>query len=198
MPRHALRAAALAPLLALAACADDPQPEPRADAGPVTVQVFSDPQCFACRRFYLENLRPALAELGGRGLRVEHRLYPLAYHKHARRASSFVLAGERLGPDGRERVLGAVFETQPKWEKDGDLAAALAGSFTPGELALLQRHAEAPEVSAALDREIALAKENEVSGIPTVYVLSHGERHQVPSTVQYPIFRRYLSSRLEP
>ncbi|HEU4454566.1 MAG TPA: thioredoxin domain-containing protein [Longimicrobium sp.] len=194
MQAHALRAAALAPLLALAACAPDPRPAPRAEGG-VVVQVFSDPQCWACRRFYLENLKPAMAELGGRGVRVEHHL--LTYYEHARAASSLVLAGERLGPGGSERVLGAVFETQAEWAEDGDVAGALARSFSPDELAALRTHAASPGVAATLAREAALAERSGVTRTPTVYVLSGGERHRVPSTVQYPIFRRYLNSRLE-
>lgn len=196
MPAQAVRTVVLASLLALGACTGAPQAE--VPAGPVTVQIFSDPQCFACRRFYLQNLKPAMAELGSKGIKVEHHLLPLRRHQFAREASALIVAGEQLGAGGRERVLGALFETQPRWEESGNLAGAVAPFFSPAERAVLQRGAAPGTVAADLARARGLAKQSGVEGLPAIFVLSGGERHRIPSTVQYPIFRRYLNSRLEP
>ncbi len=184
--------------LALAAVACSAESHSTTLAGrTVTLEVFSDPQCLACRQFYQENLKPALDELGALGLQVVHHLVPLPFHQHARQASLWVLAGDQLGPDGPAQVLAALFATQPAWSQNGDLEGALASYFSQEQLVRMRERAKSPEVLAQLEGEVARASSRKVSSVPTIFVVAQGERQRVPSTVQYPILRRYLHRLLQ-
>lgn len=163
----------------------------------VVLEIFSDPQCGACRRFYQENLQPAEQEFGGRGLKVVHHIFPLKAHQHAKAATLLYLAGDQLGEGGRSRVLAALFETQAAWSADGNIEAALTKALGAEQWALLAPRAASPEIAAELAREIGVVQQAGLRGTPTVVVHAGGEKQNVPSTVQYPIFRRYLSSLLE-
>lgn len=165
--------------------------------GKVVLEVFSDPQCGACRRFFQENLERAEKEFGGRGLEVVHHIFPLKAHQYAKPATLLYLAGDQLGEGGRTRVLAALFATQAAWSADGNLEAALKGALGAEQWELLAPRAASPEVAAEFEREIAVVKQAGLRGTPTIVVHADGEKQNVPSTVQYPIFRRYLSSLLE-
>ena len=191
------RAGALSLLVLFAACGHGHPPPDAHSHGTVTMEIFSDPECQPCRRFYLDALEPVERELGDR-LTVIHHLYPSRAHKHARDASRLALAGDRLGTDGRYRVLAALFRTQPAWARDGEIIRAITPSFSSQEVSALTTTAATSECDAALDREIAEGRVADVRGTPTIFANANGHRQLVPSTVQYPILRRYLLSLVEP
>jgi protein-disulfide isomerase len=63
-------------------------------------------------------------------------------------------------------------------------------------MARLKKEMANPAVDAAIERDIALAKERGVNQTPTFYVTGKGKTEKIAGVVQYPILRRYLDSML--
>ena len=83
---------------------------------PVKIEVFSDYQCPVCRTFYLETLKPLLADYTKENkiakICVVYRDYPLDMHPFARKAARFALAANRLSRERWLRVTDALYTEQ--------------------------------------------------------------------------------------
>lgn len=96
-----------------------------ADSAEVTLLVFGDFECPACRRFHIEAHQPALVKFGKR-LRWVFRHYPLAYHRFAVPAA---IAAECAAEAGKFfEMVDALYQAQDSLGlKSFDLIAREAG-----------------------------------------------------------------------
>ena len=164
---------------------------------PVKIEVFSDYQCPACRDFYLRTIRPVLAEYADAGkVCVVYREFPLTIHRHAREAAKYGHAAQRLGPRYWALVTDALYQNQDKWAQDGNIVGILTSNLTKDDFARVQKEAALPAVTAAIEKDLALAKQRQVNQTPTFFVTGKGKTERVAGTVQYPILKRYLDSLL--
>ena len=193
-------------LLAVFAAAAEPQ---NSDTGsrclgsnpsaPVTIEVFSDYQCPACREFYLETIRPVLADYGQPGkVCVVYREFPLASHPHSRLAARYGQAAGRLGRDRWIRVTDALYYYQSKWSADGKLEGVVAEALPSKEWAQLRTWLNDAELEAAINRDVAEGKRRGVRSTPTIFITANGKTERANGVVQYSILRRYLDSLLGP
>ncbi|MBI4444082.1 MAG: thioredoxin domain-containing protein [Acidobacteria bacterium] len=165
---------------------------------PIKLEVFSDFQCPACRSFYLETIRPVLADYADAGkVCVVYREFPLPQHQHARQAARYGHAALELGVRQWAMVADALFASQDRWAQDGNLEAALARALTKDDLARLRELAANSSSDAAIDRDIALARQLQVGSTPTFFITARGKTEKVAGAVQYPILRRYLDNLLK-
>ena len=87
----------------------DPVPAPVKTLGsrsaPITIEVFSDFQCPACKSLYEQTLRPVIDNYVATGkVYLIHRDFPLdQIHKHSRTAARYANAAARLGKFERGR-----------------------------------------------------------------------------------------------
>src|SRR5215213_7849553 len=64
----------------------------------VTIEVFSDFQCPACKTLHEETLRPLVADYVNKGkVYLIHRDFPLPMHAYAREAACLACAAGRVG-----------------------------------------------------------------------------------------------------
>ena len=165
---------------------------------PIKLEVFSDFQCPACRSFFLETIRPVLADYADAGkVCVVYREFPLPQHQHARQAARYGHAALELGVRQWAMVADALFLSQDQWAQDGKLDPVLARALTKADLARLKELASKSSIDTAIDRDIALARQLQVNSTPTVFITARGKTEKIPPNVQYPILRRYLDNLLK-
>ena len=164
---------------------------------PVKIEVFSDYQCPACQQFYLHTMRSVLSEYADAGkVCVIYREFPLSMHQHAREAAQYGDAAQRLGPRYWALVTDALYQSQDQWSRDGKIEPVVAAALTKEDMARLKKEMANPAVAAAIERDIALAKQRDVNQTPTFFVTGKGKTEKVAGSVQYPILKRYLDSLL--
>ena len=93
---------------------------------PIRLEVYSDFQCPACARFFLEVVTPAVKEYGDSGkICVLYNEFPLNGHKYSREAARYSLAAQRLGRRQWLAVIRALYQKQPMWVENGNIDGAL-------------------------------------------------------------------------
>jgi protein-disulfide isomerase len=166
---------------------------------PVTLEVFSDHQCPACRRFYLEVTRPLLADYAMKGkVCVVYHEFPLRQHQYSREAARYSRAAVAAGLSQEDwiRITDALYYYQPQWASDGKVDAVVANALTEDKMARLRKELGDPRVEAAIDHEIQLARQANVRATPTVRIIVNGSTESIPAGVQYPMLQRYLDNLL--
>ncbi len=162
---------------------------------PVVMEVFSDHQCPACRRFYLEVTRPVLADYANKGkVCVIYYDFPLSQHQHARQAARFAQAAGRIGQNEWIRVTDALYVYQAQWAQNGRVEQVVQQALPAEKMAELQKHLSDPKLEQAIDRDVALGRRREVRSTPTILITANGKTERIPGGVQYEILRRYLDS----
>jgi len=164
---------------------------------PIVVEVFSDFQCPACRRFYLEVARPVMADYAMKGrVCVVYREFPLNSHQHARQAARYSLAAGSLGQQEWIKVTDALYVYQSQWAANGQVEAVVAQALSEEKMAQVKKRLEDPKLEAQIDREIADGRQLGVRATPTIFISANGKSERIPPGVQYPILRRYLDTLL--
>ena len=159
----------------------------------ITVEVFSDFQCPACKRTYQETLRPLIDNYVASGkVYLIHRDFPLAMHSHSREAARWANAAALIGKF--EKVEEALYTKQETWAASGNLEATLAGVLTPSEMKKVRAILAQPaQIDAAIERDVALGKEKRISQTPSLFVIQNGQTTPLPAGgVTYPLLKQYL------
>lgn len=163
---------------------------------PITIEEFSDFECPACRELYLQTLQQLLADnLIAQGkVYLVHHDFPLPVHQYARTAALYANAAAAIGRF--ESVERALFARQPEWAANGKVREVVASALTATEMRRVDALVRSPEIAAAVDRDIALGRQNGVERTPTMFITYRGRRQPVVGVVSYPILRRYLEALL--
>lgn len=165
---------------------------------PILIEVFSDYECPACRRYYLETMRPVIAEYAVTGKAcVIYYEFPLQMHKHARQAARYGHVAGRLGGEKWIQVTDAFYYYQAQWTTDGQLDPVLTKALSEKELAQVKEWAGDPKVEEVINRDIALGRSRGVTGTPATFVTVNGKTEKLPTgIIQFQILRRYLDNLL--
>ncbi len=165
-------------------------------SAPITVEVFSDYECPACRLLYTETLRPLMDDYVATGkVYLVHRDFPLPMHRFSRDAARLVNAAAKLGKF--EKAEAAVYAKQTSWEKDGNIDAALATALTPAELKRVKEIAESGKMDPFIESDMALGNSKQVHQTPSLFVTHGGQTDALPpSGVNYSLLKRYLDQLL--
>lgn len=163
---------------------------------PITVEVFSDYECPACRAFYMETVRPLMDNYVATGkVYLVHRDFPLPMHRFSREAARLVNAAAKIGKF--EKVEAAVYSKQESWDKDGNIDAALGTVLTPAELKRVKEIAQSGKMEPFIESDIALGNSKQVHQTPSVFVTYAGQTDALPPQgVTYYILRQYLDEKL--
>jgi len=168
-------------------------------SAPIRIEVFSDFQCPACRSFYLETMRSVLADYADAGkVCVVYREFPLNQHPYARPAARYAHAALQLGVRQWALVADALYLSQDRWSLDGQLEPVLASALSKEDLDRVKKLAAEDAVETVIDRDIALAKQFQVTSTPTFFISANGKTEKITGVIQYPILRRYLDHLLNP
>jgi protein-disulfide isomerase len=165
---------------------------------PVRIEVFSDYQCPACRAFYLETIRPVLADYArDNQVCVIYHDFPLKMHSHAREATRFAVAARRLGNERWLKVSEALYTDQIQWAENGNVAGSVARVLTAEEMARVTKWAAEPAVEQIIEQEIALATQRQILSTPTFFLYANGREQRVVGGISYPILKDYLNRLLK-
>lgn len=187
------KAAALAPVQA------PPVKALGSKGAPITIEVFSDFQCPACRHLYEETLRPLIDDYVATGrVYLVHRDFPLEFaHKYSRQAARYANAAARVGKF--EKVEEALYAKQDSWSKDGNLETVVAAVLTPAEMKKVRQWVQEPaQLDVAINQDMRLGERIPVRQTPTVVVTHRGTTYPLPpGGVNYSLLRQFLDELLK-
>ena len=167
-------------------------------SAPVRIEVFSDYQCPACRAFYLETIRPLMADYcPDNKVCVIYHDFPLKMHSYAREATKYALAARRLGVERWLKVSEALYLEQPKWAEDGKVDAAVAGVLSPEEMTRIRQWVSQPGIDQTINQEVTLAGQRQIMSTPTFFLFANGREQRVVGGISYPILKDYLDRLLK-
>ncbi len=139
---------------------------------PITIEVFEDFQCPACRNFYD---------------------FPLDMHPYSHQAARLANAAADLGQF--ETIERALFDSQEQWSANGKIEEALASSIPAPQMKKIRDYqaAHIDEINASIERDRTLGVQKKVNQTPSIYVTSHGKTEALPGGgVDYKLLRNYL------
>jgi protein-disulfide isomerase len=146
---------------------------------PITIEVFSDFQCPACKRFHDEELPLLVRDYIAPGKAyLVYRYFPLPQHAYGRKAAELVCACAQLGKF--EPAANALFAKQAAWSQDGKLDETLAGVLTPAERKKVASLIKDPSVLKPIDLDLAEGTALPVRSTPTMLVTYKSRK--------YPLF----------
>jgi protein-disulfide isomerase len=161
-------------------------------SAPITIEVFSDFQCPACKRNYEETLRPVIENYVATGkVYLVHHDFPLPVHPHSREAARWVNAAAQVGKF--EKVEAALYAQQETWAANGKIEAVVAAVLTPAEMKKVRQLVERGQLDAVIDRDVALGQSRRVASTPSLFVIKGGDTVPLPpGGVTYALLKQYL------
>jgi len=100
---------------------------------PITMEVFGDFECPACRAFFESTVKRVIDEYVVPGkVYLLHRDFPLDMHPYARQAARLANAAASFGQF--QAVERALYDKQDDWSTKGNIDEVLASSFPAGQL----------------------------------------------------------------
>jgi protein-disulfide isomerase len=161
---------------------------------PITIEVFEDFQCPACRNFYETSLKQVIDDYVVPGkVYLIHRDFPLDMHPYSHQAARLANAAADLGQF--EAIERALFDSQEQWSTNGKIEEALASSIPAPQMKKIRDYqaAHIDEINASIERDRTLGVQKKVNQTPSIYVTSHGKTEALPGGgVDYKLLRNYL------
>ena len=173
----------------------DPHKAFGSKSAPVTMEVFSDFQCPACKTLYITTNRPLMDNYVSTGkVYLVHRDFPLAMHAYSRVAARYARAAAQLGKN--EPVEQALFQNQEKWEQSGDVDGTVATILSPAEMAKVRALVKGGTLDAAIDKDSALGQLYRINQTPTTVFHSGGQTYPYAGVMTYDTLKSFLNQLL--
>jgi protein-disulfide isomerase len=162
---------------------------------PISLEVFSDFQCPACKQLYKTTNQLLLDNyVNNNKVYLIHRDFPLPMHAYSRIAARYVRAASQLGKgEQAEKVL---FDNQEKWEKTGDVDGTLAGALSAADMTKIRAVAKGTSLDAAIEKDVGLGKGYNVNQTPTSVIHYKGQTYPVVGVVSYDVLHSFLDQLL--
>lgn len=161
---------------------------------PITMEVFGDFQCPACRGFFEGTVKQVIDDYVIPGkVYLIHRDFPLEMHPYARQAARLANAAAEFGRF--EAIERALYDHQDEWSAKGNIDEVMASYFPPTEFKKFQtfESQHMSEINASIERDRALGTLRNVNQTPTVYITSHGKTEALPGGgVDYKLLKSYF------
>jgi protein-disulfide isomerase len=171
--------------------------EAGSQTAPVVAEIYSDYECGHCATLVLETLPQLVQDYVQTGkVRLLHRDLPLPQHPHAREAARYANAAGGIGR--YDLAVQSIFRTQSQWRQDGNIDASLAQVLPPGEMEHVRETLRnSPDLDAAIDADIEMARADDVRETPTMVVVANGKRHTLAPVPPYYLLKGYLDEMLK-
>ena len=161
---------------------------------PITMEVFGDFQCPACRGFFEGTTKQVIDDYVIPGkVYLIHRDFPLDMHPFARQAARLANAAAEFGQF--EAIERALYDHQDEWSAKGNIDEVVASSFPAAEFKKFQafESQHMNEINASIERDRALGTQRNVNQTPTVYITAHGKTEALPGGgVDYKLLKSYF------
>jgi protein-disulfide isomerase len=162
---------------------------------PVTMEVFSDYQCPACKTLFTTTNRRLMDDYVSNGrVYLIHRDFPLPMHAHSRVAARYARAAAQIGKV--EAVEQALFQNQEKWEQNGDVDGTVAAVLSPAEMAKVRALVKGGTLDPMIDKDYALGQTYRVNQTPTTVFHCKGQTYPYSGVMTYDILKQFLDQLL--
>ena len=161
-------------------------------AAPVTIELFSDFQCPACRGLHMQLLPSIMRDyvVPGKAYLV-YKEFPLMQHAHAREAATYAVASARVGK--YEQVADALFRNQQSWEADGKVFETVATALTPAEQKKIQLLVKDPEVLSEVAQDVQEGLQQNVNQTPTMVIIRGAKKYPLAGIPNYNLLQSLLN-----
>ena len=161
---------------------------------PITMEVFGDFQCPACRGFFESTTKQVIDDYVIPGkVYLVHRDFPLDMHPYARQAARLANAAAEFGQF--EAIERALYDHQDEWSAKGNIDDVIASNFPVAQFKKFQAFEtqHITEINASIERDRTLGMQRNVNQTPTIYVTAHGKTEALPGGgVDYKLLKSYL------
>jgi protein-disulfide isomerase len=159
---------------------------------PVTMEIFSDFQCPACKQLFTTTNQRVMENYVDTGkVYLVHRDFPLPMHAYSRVAASYARAACHIGKC--EPVEQALFQNQEQWEANGDVKGTVAGVLSPAEMKKVQALVDGKTLEPLIDRDKQLGQGYVVNQTPTSIIhAKNGQSFPVVGFVNYDVLKTFL------
>jgi protein-disulfide isomerase len=162
---------------------------------PVTMEVFSDFQCPACKTLFLTTNRQLMDNYVSTGkVYLIHRDFPLPMHAYSRVAARYARAAAELGKI--EPVEKALFENQEKWEQSGDVDGTVGAVLSSVDMTKVRALVKGGTLEPLIDKDVQLGQMYRVNQTPTTVFHSKGQTYPYSSAMSYEILHQFLDQLL--
>jgi protein-disulfide isomerase len=167
-------------------------------SAPITVELYTDYECPACRAFYLDSLPNLTRDFVATGkVRLIHRDFRLPQHQYSKLATRYANAAGEIGKF--DVVTQAIFQAQPDWSQNGNLDAVVAKVLSPGDMekvrAMVKNDTHLDDITVA---DEAMANNlDHLNQTPTIVIVSKGKREVIGGGMPYMILKQYLEQKLK-
>ena len=161
-------------------------------SAPITLEVFSDYQCPACKTFFLTTTQQIIKDYVSTGkVYIIHHDYPWSFHPHALEAAKWANAAAGIGKF--KEVETVLYSTQDSWEASGKVQDTVASVLSAAELKRVQALMGKPEIQTSIDQDVNLANQRKVNETPSIFITYKGKMTQVPySGATYGFLKQYF------
>lgn len=161
---------------------------------PITMEVFGDFQCPACRQFFETTTKQVINDYVIPGkVYLVHRDFPLEMHPFARQAARFANAAAEFGQF--EEAERALYDHQDEWSAKGNIGDVMTTYLSAAQVkkyeAFAAQHMD--EINASIERDRTMGTQRNVNQTPTVYITAHGKTEGLPGGgVDYKLLKSYF------
>lgn len=159
---------------------------------PVTMEIFSDFQCPACKQLFTVTTPKVIANYVDTGkIYLVHRDFPLPMHAYSRLAANYSRAAAHIGKNDVVEV--ALFQNQEKWEATGDVKSIVAAVLTPNEMKKVQAVVDANTLDALIEKDRQVGQSYAINQTPTTWLhTKSGQAFPVVGFVNYDVLKTFL------
>jgi protein-disulfide isomerase len=162
---------------------------------PVTMEVFSDFQCPACKTLFNTTNSKLMDNYVSTGkVYLIHRDFPLPMHAYSRIAARYGRAAAQIGKF--EPVEQVLFQNQEKWEQNGDVDGTVASVLSAAEMNKVRALVKGGTLDAAIDKDYAIGQMYRVNQTPTTVFHCKGQTYPYPGVMSYDILKQFLDQLL--
>jgi protein-disulfide isomerase len=173
----------------------DPHKAFGSKSAPLTLEVFSDFQCPACKTLYTTTNRQLMDNYVTTGkIYLIHRDFPLPMHAYSKVAAEYARAAAHIGKV--EPVEQTLFDNQEKWENTGDVEGTVAAVLSPAEMAKVRALVKGGTLDPLIDKDKSLGNMYNVNHTPTSIIHVHGQTYPVVGVQSYLVLHQFLDQLL--
>jgi protein-disulfide isomerase len=162
----------------------------------VTVEIYTDYECPACRALYMEVLPSLNADFVATGkVHLIHRDYPLQMHQFSRIATRYANAAGQIGK--YDLVANQIFVTQPEWSQNGNVDAVVAKVLSPADMEKVRALIKTDtHLDDSVVKDVAMGNQDHLNQTPTLVIVAKGKRDVISGGMPYTILKQYLNQKL--
>ncbi|HEY3827107.1 MAG TPA: thioredoxin domain-containing protein [Bryobacteraceae bacterium] len=165
---------------------------------PVSVEIYTDYECPACRQLYMETLPSLNSEFVATGkVHLLHRDYPLPQHQFSKVATRYANAAGTIGK--YDVVANQIFVTQPDWSQNGNVDAAVAKVLSPADMEKVRTMVKSDShLDDSVTQDVAMGNNvDHLNQTPTIVIVAKGKREVINGGAPYAILKQYLEQKLK-